>query len=206
MRIAVIGSGQVGQALAGAFRRAGHTVAFGLRRPDPARADTMSIRDAVASADLAVLAVPYQAAAAVLADLVCQGRIVIDATNPLEMSEQGLGLSVGFTTSGAEALAAAAPQVRLVKAFNQTGFENMAEAHAYGSRPAMFLASDHPEAVPPAAGLAEDIGFEAIDMGPLRQARLLEPLAMLWIELARKRGLGPHFTFAIRRKGQARTA
>ena len=107
---------------------------------------------------------------------------------------------MGFDSSGAKQIATLAPQAKVFKAFNQTGFETMADARPYAARPIMFVAGDDDAAKSTVLDLVTDAGFEAVDAGGLRAARLLEPLAMLWIELARKRGLGPDFTFALQRK------
>jgi predicted dinucleotide-binding enzyme len=199
MRIAIIGAGQVGQGLARAFRRAGHSVFFGVRDEDAGKDDKKAIREAVAGADLSILAVPYGAVAEIIGDQVFRNRIVVDATNPLTMGERGLELTLGFSTSGAEEIAAVAPQVRLVKAFNQTGFENMTDASVYSERPVMFVASDDSEATATVLKLVDDAGFDAIDLGPLRQARLLEPFGMLGIELAHNRDRVTDFAFRIER-------
>ncbi len=199
MRIAIIGNGQVGSALSGALTRAGHIVTFGSR--DPQGDNERSIAVAVTTAEVTILAVPFAAVKDVAeAAGGFAGKIVIDATNPLGMSDDGLGLTQGFTTSGAEQIAALAPEAKVFKTFNQTGFENMADARAYASRPVMFVAGDDAESRPLVLALVDNAGFEAIDLGNLSKARLLEPLAMLWIELARKRGLGPNFSFTIQRK------
>jgi predicted dinucleotide-binding enzyme len=200
MNIAIIGSGNVGGALAQALGRAGHGVRFGTRTPDPGKANEATVADVVQQADLTILAVPFDAAADVIAAAGgFAGKLLIDATNPLGMRDGALGLTMGFDTSGAERIAALAPKARVFKAFNQTGFENMADARRYPSRPAMFVAGDDETAKPTVMTLVADAGFEAIDAGGLRAARLLEPLAMLWISLARMRGLGPNFTFTVQR-------
>ena len=201
MRIAIIGSGNVGNALASALGRAGHSVVFGSRTPEPGRAKETNIADAAAQAEACILAIPYPAAAEVVraADGFAD-KILIDATNPLGLVAGGLGLSVGFDTSGAEQIAALAPKARVFKAFNQTGFENMADARGYAVRPVMFVAGDDAAGKSVVLTLVSDAGFEAVDIGGLTSARLLEPFAMLWIELARKRGLGPDFTFALQRR------
>jgi predicted dinucleotide-binding enzyme len=186
MRVAIIGSGNVGSALAQALRRAGHVVIFGLRSPETGQPDQAGIAGAAAE---------VVAAAGGFA-----GKVVSDATNPLGMGDAGFGLTIGFDTSGAERIAALAPQARVFKAFNQTGFENMADSRPYTARPVMFVAGDDPPGKQVVLTLGADAGFEAVDIGGLRAARLLEPFAMLWIELARKRGLGPDFTFALQRK------
>jgi predicted dinucleotide-binding enzyme len=201
MQIAIIGSGNVGTALAQALGRAGHTVVFGTRAPEPGKPDQTGIAEAVGGADATILAVPFGAVANVIAAANgFAGKVLIDATNPLGMVEGGLGLTMGFDTSGAERIAALAPAALVFKTFNQTGFENMADAPGYAARPVMFVAGDDAAAKPTVLSLVADAGFEAIDAGGLRAARLLEPFAMLWIELARKRGFGSDFSFILQRK------
>ena len=202
MRVAIMGTGNVGQALAVALRRAGHTVIFGARTPDAARADERTVRDAAAAAEIAILAVPFEAAGEVIvAAGGFPGKPLIDATNPLGVADGELSLTLGFETYGAELIVAQAPLAHVVKAFNQTGWENMQDARAYLARPVMFVAGDDDASKAAASTLVADAGFDAIDLGGLRAARLLEPLAMLWIELARKRGLGAEFCLALQRRG-----
>lgn len=81
------------------------------------------------------------------------GKVLIDATNPLGMGSRGLRLTIGFSTSGAETIAAMAPGAKLFKAFNQTGFENMADATAFATRPVRFVAGDDAAAKPLVMGL-----------------------------------------------------
>ena len=201
MRIAIIGSGNVGTALAGALRRGGHEVVFGARSPAAGKADQSPIAEAVLGAGAVILAVPLDAAGdAVAAAGGLAGQIVIDATNPVGMAAGELALTMGFDTSAAERVATLAPGARVFKAFNQTGFENMADAGVYPAPPVMFVAGDDAAGKAVVLGLVADAGFEAIDAGDLRVSRLLEPLAMLWIELAVKRGLGPGFSFALQRR------
>jgi hypothetical protein len=95
----------------------------------------------------------------------------------------------------------AAPQAHVFKAFNQSGFENLGDVRVYARKPAMFVAGDSETLKPAVLRLASDAGFEAIDAGGLRVARLLEPLAMPWIALAAKRGMGTAFAFALERTG-----
>lgn len=208
MRIAVIGAGKVGRALGGGWSRAGHAVAYGVPDPaDPKHADLPAasrhgVAAAVAGAEIVVLAVPWGAVADALAaagDLA--GRVVIDCTNPLAFTPgRGLHLALGFETSGAERLAALAPGARVVKTLNQTGAEVMGDAHAFPQRPVMFLAADDADAKAHASRLVADLGFEPRDAGPLAGARLLEPLAMLWIDQATARGAGRDVAFTLARK------
>jgi predicted dinucleotide-binding enzyme len=180
MKVAIIGSGHVGQALAQGLRRGGHGVTFGARTPDPAHPDEAGIAEAVAGADATILATPFAAASDVIAAAGgFAGCVLIDATNPLSVTEHGLGLTIGHTNSGAETIAAMAPSAHVFKTFNQTGFENMADAPADAARPVMFVAGDDVASKAKVLALVESTGFEAVDAGPLHAARLLEPLAML---------------------------
>ncbi len=114
MNVAIIGSGNVGSALAKALRRGGRQVTFGVREPDPDKPDQASVAAAVEPADATILAVPFAAACEVIASASgFAGRALIDATNPLGMGEEGLGLTKGHTTSGAEQIAALAPAARV---------------------------------------------------------------------------------------------
>lgn len=201
MKIAILGAGDVGLTLGKRFGEVGHTVSYGVRHPDDgayADLDSVgSVAEAANGADVVLLAVPFAAAESALSacgDLA--GKIVIDATNPLAMGEGGLSLTVGFDTSAAEQIAKFAGEGKLVKCFNTTGFSNMAKPR--GSL--MFACGDDAEATETVRKLAEDIGFEALAIGDLSKARLLEPLALLWIHLAFTSDLKRDFAFAISRK------
>ncbi len=154
---------------------------------------------AAALADVVVLATPGDTAVAVasaLGDL--DGRVLIDATNPILPALAGL--SVGTDDSAAERIARAVPGARVVKAFNTTGSGNM-EDPVYGDgRLAMFVCGDDADAKGVTRELAEQLGFEAVDCGPLKSARWLEPMAMLWVTLAYGLGNGPDFGFAVLRR------
>jgi hypothetical protein len=204
MTISILGAGNVGLALARALLRVDQPVTIGV--PDPARhAGTVAALGpqatlcgsdaAVERGALVILAVPYPAALAIAeARADWQGRVLVDATNPLA---PGLaGLSVGTTTSGAEQVAGRARGARVVKAFNSTGAENMADSRYAQGRPMMPVAGDDAAARQQVLALAARIGFDAIDMGPLSAARYLEPLAMVWIHLAFRQGQGRQFAFA----------
>lgn len=202
-KILILGAGSVGRAIGLGWLARGHDVRFGV--PDPANPKYADLPEGTAQpaterhgADIIVVATPWRAAHDALAALgPLNGAIVIDCTNPLGMGANGLELVVGHDNSGAEQLAAAFPAARIVKTLNQTGAENMADAGAYHPRPMMFAAADDQAAKQVAMSLVAELGFVAIDAGPLRAARLLEPLAMLWIELALKRGHARDFAFAM---------
>lgn len=206
MDIAIIGAGKVGSALAAAWGRSGkHRITLGVRRPEEAEivARTKALGAAVATpaeaagaAEVVVLALPWRAAqiaVAALGDL--GGKVVVDCMNPLAMGEHGLGLAMGFSTSGAETVAGWLPGARVVKTLNQVGAEVMADALRFVVRPAMLMAGDDPEAKGAVGALLAEIGFEAIDAGGLLRARLLEPFGITWIALAMS-GRGRDWAFA----------
>jgi predicted dinucleotide-binding enzyme len=93
-----------------------------------------------------------------------------------------------------------APGARVVKAFNTTGAENMANARDFAAKPMMPVAGDDAAAKDAVRTLAEGLGFEAVDAGPLAMSRQLEPLAVLWIKLAYAQGFGRSFAFAMTRR------
>jgi predicted dinucleotide-binding enzyme len=204
MKVSIIGAGNVGMALAQSLVRAGQSVTLGV--PDPAKyrsrvdalgssATLTGTEEAIAAGEVVILAVPYAAALSIAASVPdWQGKTLVDATNPLA---PGLaGLSVGTTTSGAEEIARRAQGAHVVKAFNTTGAENMADSRYPQGQPMMPVAGDDAAARRQVMTLATLIGFDAIDMGPLAAARYLEPLAMVWIHLAIKQGQGRRFAFA----------
>jgi NADPH-dependent F420 reductase len=214
MKIAVIGAGNVGGTLGKRWARAGHEVAFGARNPAEAKvaalikesgpsARAASVPEAVREAAVVVLTVPWDNARDALTtagDL--RGRILIDATNPVPLTPEGLrqGLVIGHTTSGGEQVARWAEGARVVKAFNTTGWPNMADP-VYGSQGlSMLLCGDDAEAKKVAADLARQLGFEPVDVGPLRSARYLEAVAMLWIDMAVLQGFGTSFGFQVVRR------
>ena len=210
MKIAIIGAGNVGGTLGKMWAAKGHEVAFGVRRPNDAtvqalvtatgnRARAVSVKDAGAGADVVVLATPWSAAEAALKEAGnLGGKVVIDATNPLKADLSGL--AIGHSTSAGEQVAAWAPRARVVKAFNTIGAAHMADPRFGTQRVSMFLCGDDAGAKATVAQLAGELGFDPVDCGPLTQARLLEPLAMLWISMAYAYGAGPNIGFALLRK------
>jgi NADPH-dependent F420 reductase len=211
MNVAVLGAGAVGGTLGRRFAEAGHAVAFGVPSPADekhralaslANARVASVAEAARDAEIVVLAVPWDAARAALEEAgLAADAIVVDCTNPLKFEDGALALGEGFDTSGGEIVASWAPEARVVKCFNQTGFANMADPAVDGVPSAMFVCGDDAAARETVRSLASEIGFDAIDAGGLKVARLLEPLAMLWIHLAMTTPLGRDFIFAVLRRG-----
>lgn len=205
--IAILGAGNVGAALGKGWARAGHAIVFGVPLPsakhanaarDAGNAKVVTVSEAVRNADIIVLAVPWhEAASALKACGNLAGRVVIDVTNPLGMTKDGLGLALGFDTSGGETVASLAPGAFVFKTLNQAGFAVMGDTSGYAAPPTMFVAGDDAANKPVVMRLVQDLGFVAVDAGPLRIARLLEPYAMLWIDQAINRGAGPDHAFAF---------
>ena len=123
---------------------------------------------------------------------------MIDATNPLLPDLSGLALP--NTTSGAEQVAGWSRGAKVVKAFNTVG-SNIMDNPAFGAdKPVLFYCGDDSQAKSNVKRLAGELGFEPLDAGPLTQARLLEPFALLWITLALKQGLGREIAFKLLRR------
>jgi predicted dinucleotide-binding enzyme len=206
MKIAIIGGGRVGGALARAWSAQGHDIVMGTRNPDGDAARELenipavtirTPRNAATACDIIVLALPWSAAESVISDLGdLIGKIVIDCMNPIAMSPHGMGLERGHTTSGGETLQAWLPGAHVVKTLNQVGAEIMASAHQFPVRPVMFMAGESSTAKQTVSHLLNDIGFEALDAGGLEKARLLEPFALVWINQALARGKGRDWAFA----------
>ena len=206
MKIAIIGIGNVGRALAYGFTKTAHTIVLGVRNPGEAAAKALAAAtkaelaapaEAAKSAEMIILALPWTAvesAAKGLGDLT--GKIVIDCTNPLGMIGGALQLTVGFTTSGGEMVAGWLPGAHVVKALNQVGAEIMADNAGLSERPVMFMAGDSAEAKSRVASVLADLGFEPLDAGDITKARLLEPFGMVWINQALFRGKGRTWAFA----------
>lgn len=208
MKIGIIGAGNVGGTLGRIWASKGHQIKYGVRNAQTpavlklvsgshgASADTVPA--AAAFGEVVVLATPWQAtqdAIKTAGDL--KGKIVVDCVNPLKSDLSGLDL--GHTTSAAEEIAGWARGARVIKAFNTIGAVNFAKPVFGRQRATMFICGDHEPAKTVVSKLAEDIGFEPVDAGPLTQARLLEPLAMLWISLAYSK-LGTNIAFKLMRR------
>jgi predicted dinucleotide-binding enzyme len=205
MKIAIIGAGSVGRALGGGWRAAGHEVVYALRdlKSDSARSaagegfEIVPLNSA-ADADVTILSLPWTAIGPALKEVgPLAGSILVDTSNPLTPS---LDLAIGFDKSAGEQVAALASGARVVKAFNTTGAENMAALRDFPSRPMMPVAGDDAEAKKLVLQLAEELGFEPVDAGPLVASRLLEPLAMFWIKQAYAQQMGRDFAFSIIRR------
>jgi hypothetical protein len=202
MHLGIIGAGHVGGTLGRRFRAIGHMVSFGARDPAKTRAElgdpalSVGTIAELRGCEAVILATPWAgtvAAAQVLAPR--PGQIIIDATNPIAGRLEGL--SPAATDSGAELVQRAIPQARVVKAFNTCGFEVMADPVFANGRACMPVCGDDQASRQTVLDLASAIGFTALDLGPLRQARYLEPMAMVWITRAIVLGAGRRWAFSV---------
>lgn len=204
MRIAIVGSGNIGAGLGRAWSAAGHAVTYAARNTEDADvaalardtgASVAAIADALASAEVVVLAMPFGAASSVAAALPSwHGRLVIDCTNPIG---PGFTLIHGHTDSGSEAIHRLMPGARLVKSFSAQGAENLVHPLYAGVPASNFYCGDDADAKAVVRDLIAEVGFEPIDVGGLTSARYLEPLTMLWITTSRT--LGRQFAFKVLR-------
>ncbi len=190
-RIAIIGTGDVAQALGPEFAAQGHTIVYGSRNPDrdtvrelvertgdSASATTQA--EAVSDADIVVLAVPGMLVDEItrsLGDL--SDKIIVDPTNPLV--REGDALGHGVDTSNAEIIQAAAPNAHVVKAFNTLNWRTMVDPERSGGPVSIPLVGDSDEAKQRVAELIEGMGLEPIDLGPLAHARWVEGMLIVWI-------------------------
>ncbi|MBV9405787.1 MAG: NADPH-dependent F420 reductase [Acidobacteriaceae bacterium] len=205
LHIAILGAGNVGGALGRLWLEKGHKISFGLpdpektRRSIPPGAEVTTNRQAAAGAHVVVLTVPWPAAQeAVETAGELDNKILIDCTNPLAPDMQTL--VVGTTRSAAETVAGWAPKARVVKAFNTIGAPNYGNAQFGAERADGFYCGDDLAAKDVVRGLIEEIGLEPVDVGPLRNARCLEPLALLWIDLAIHQRQGTDHAFKLLRR------
>ena len=211
MKIGIIGSGNVGGTLGSRWAKLGHEVVFGTRNPESTemqqlaakasgKTSAATLAHAAKDCEVLLLATPWTATEQIIAGLGhLNGKILIDATNPIR--PDFTGLIYGNETSGAEQVSAWAGGARVVKAFNTVGANIMADPSFEGHKPVMLYCGDDSEAKLVVKKLIHELVFEAVDAGPLDQARLLEPFAFLWISLALKRGLGREFAFELLRRG-----
>lgn len=199
MKIAIIGAGNVGGTLGKLWAQKGHEIMFGVPNPSKlaqlvksigATVRAGNVPDAASFGEVVVLATPWPATEeAIRSAGNLAGKTVVDCTNPLTPDLSGL--AIGTDNSAGEEVARWAAGAKVVKAFNTIGAANFANPHFGAATASMFIAGDDPSAKSAVTRLAAELGFDVVDVGPLRAARFIEPLAMLWIHLAFKQGFGP---------------
>jgi predicted dinucleotide-binding enzyme len=186
-KVAIVGAGKVGKALREGLERSGHEVRAAGRG---------KVSETAAWADIIILSVPFAAIPDVTRELqtVADGKTVVDVTNALTPDMQ---LALGFSTSGAEELQKALPRARVVKAFNTVFAQHMSRGSVVGQQLSVFAAGDDAAARKAVLDLGKAIGFDAIDAGPLKNARHLESLGYFNIQLGYVLGYGPDIGFKL---------
>jgi NADPH-dependent F420 reductase len=200
MRIGIIGSGNMGSAFARRVSVSGHQVTIASKKLEHAneaagRVGTgvraVPLSDIAQDADIIIAATPYdQQVKGLRSAGHVSGKTVIEISNPLKPDMSGL--LIGHTSSAAEEIAKALPEAKLVKAFNTIFAQVLNDGADLGNgrRAAVLYAGDDNAAKQAVRTLIESMGFEAIDAGPLSNARYLEPMGMLniWLGYVAKRG------------------
>lgn len=208
MKVGIIGAGDVGGTLGMRWRQKGHEIMFGIRNRQSRNVQKLieldknlqfgEIRETVAFGDVIVFAVPWTSVEeTILIAGNLTDKILIDPTNPLTPDLKGLALE---NTSAAETISNLAKSTRVVKAFNMIGAKTLNNLIYDSQRADLFICGDDSHAKQIVRELAIDIGFDVIDVGPLVNARLLESLALLWIELAFRQQMGPNIAFKLLRR------
>jgi NADPH-dependent F420 reductase len=211
MKIAIVGSGKVGQALGAWAALKGHAVCFSSHHLEKAEraaeraghgARALDVASAVSESELVLLTLPFAEASSVLESIgeKLTGKVLVDVTNPI--TKDHADLTIGHTDSGAEQIAQMVPEAHVVKAFNAVFAEVYAERKSgFGQEPiAIFYAGDDADSKQLVASLISSLGFDAVDAGPLKNARYLEPLSLLNIHLGRFLGYGTMIGFSLTRQ------
>jgi predicted dinucleotide-binding enzyme len=207
MKIGILGTGDVGQKLGSGFAALGHDVKMGTRDPksdkvrawvtknDP-RASAGTFAEAAAFAELAVLATAWSGtenAIRLANPKNFTGKIVIDTTNPLIFRENAPpALALGHTDSAGEQVQRWLTEARVVKAFNIVGNAHMVDPQFPGGPPDMLICGNDRAAKAKATEICAAFGWPVIDMGGIEGARLLEPLALIWILYGVRSGTWNH--------------
>lgn len=188
-KISIIGKGNVGSSLKKGLEREKYEVKS--VDNDPSRVVQLA-----EWGDIIILAVPYPALDDVVKTIgeAVSSKILVDATNALTPDYE---LAVGFTTSGAEELQKKVPSAKVVKAFNTVFAQHMSTGKTNDTQLTVFAACDDNAAKEKVLNLAKDIGFDAVDGGSLKNARLLEALGYFNIQLGYTMGMGTQIGFKL---------
>jgi 8-hydroxy-5-deazaflavin:NADPH oxidoreductase len=208
MNIGVVGSGKVGRALGAWAARCGYAVAFTSREELDAREAAQKAGQGAKATDLAtlvegasviLLTLPYKEILRALAPVRerLDGKTLVDVSNPI--TDDRKSLTLGHTTSGAEEIAKHFPLTSVVKAFNAVFAEvyELQNPQIAGHPISILYAGDNPLTKDVVRELIASMGFDAVDAGPLQNARCLEPLSLLNIQLGRVLGLGTRIGFSL---------
>jgi predicted dinucleotide-binding enzyme len=190
MKIGIIGKGHVGNVLATGLSHAGHEIKFGHRDPQE------PVAEAAKWGEVIIFAVPHDAVADVAEAVgsAADGKVLVDVTNAIG---DNMGLAVGFSTSAAEELQKMLPKARVVKAFNTVFAPNQSKGRLGGEQLTLFVAGDDASAKETVMRFGREIGFDSVDVGPLKSARYLEPMAILLINMGYGLGMGTGIGFRL---------
>jgi predicted dinucleotide-binding enzyme len=183
MKIAILGSGVVGQALATGYPKHGHDVRIGTRQSEVGGHAVDSPSGAAAWGDIVVLATKGEVAVEVATSVKDElaGKVVIDTTNPLDFSTGKPELFVGWNDSLGEQLQRAVPDAKIVKAYNIVGNTLMVDPDIPGGPPTMLIAGDDADAKRTVTDLLMDTGWEVADLGGIDASRHLEAMCIAWV-------------------------
>lgn len=200
MKVGILGSGDVARSLGRGFTTLGHETKLGTRHPDRGelkewlsashgKGSIGSFSDAAAFGEVEVVATLGVATAdAVRAAGIRQfdGKVTIDATNPLVFHENGPPtLAVGHTSSAGEELQKLLPKARVVKAFNIIGNAQFFRPSFPGGPPDMFICGNDAQAKQNVTSILHEFGWPSVvDTGGIEGARELESLCVLWVKSA----------------------
>jgi predicted dinucleotide-binding enzyme len=196
MRVGILGTGEVGQALGRGFAKVGHQVKMGSRDANNAKAKAWaaeagsaasvgSFAETAQSSELVVLCTLWSGtenALRLAGEQNLAGKVLIDATNPLNFTPGAPpSLALGHTDSAGEQVQRWMPQARVVKAFNIVGNAHMFNPRFPGGPPDMLICGNDGAAKTTVTGILTSFGWNTIDMGGIEGARLLEPMCILWV-------------------------
>jgi 8-hydroxy-5-deazaflavin:NADPH oxidoreductase len=194
MRIGILGSGVVGQSLARGYTRHGHDVRIGTRQPAVEDLPVGGPAEVAAWAELVVLGVSGAVAADLAGSLAAEldGKVLIDATNPLDFSSGAPALFVGHTDSLGERVQRVVPGTRVVKAYNTVGNALFVDPDVPGGPPTMLIGGNDDAAKGTVTGLLTATGWDVVDLGGIEVSRYLEPICMAWVAYGARTGTWGH--------------
>jgi predicted dinucleotide-binding enzyme len=203
MNIAIIGTGNVGGALATQWAKKGHNIHLGVKNKDQfkgsellknANTSVFSIKEAIELSDIILIATPPTAIFDIVEEMGdVSGKVIIDSTNSVMKSPEPYKTVFHMLAEKTNA--------EVVKCFNSTGFENMKDPVYHGEGIDMFMAGDSEKAKDVARQLALDCGFGSCwDFGKSDKVELLEKFALSWINLAIMQGHGRNIAFKVVRR------
>jgi len=212
MKIAIIGTGRLASTLGKIWAEKGHKIMFGSQDPQKAIKLANSIgsnatggtyEEASKFSEVVILAVPWSGAKESVKNAGnLEGKIIVDSTTTA--APHLGGLSIESTPSAAEKVVKWAVGAKVIKAVHTIGVESLNKLQFGSQQASLFICGDDLDAKSKVKQLGLDLGFDVIDAGPIINARLVEPLAMLWIELAYKQGMGTDIAFKLLRRRKAK--